>query len=81
MLSKHSPPQFCHVEEICFNNMQISQWFPFVLRIKCKLLVLACKALSDLAPGLPLQADLRLSPRFTSVQSSKPQVPPSCQAP
>lgn len=77
MLSKHSPPQFCHVEElfkIVLTICLFSQWLPFVLRMKCKLLAMACKA----CLMWPLDAsspDPILSPTLTSLQPSNPQVP------
>lgn len=79
MLCKHSPHQFCHVEEMCFNNLHI-----FPMAAPCtenKMLVPHClQGLSVLVPGCLLNLKPCCLPIFTSVQSSNPQIPPCCQA-
>lgn len=81
MLSKHSPPRFCHVEEICFNNLQISPmaflWTMNKMQTPCP----DWQGLIWSGLWLSLQLDPMLLAHFTSIQSSKPQFPPSCQAP
>lgn len=73
MLSKHSPPQFCHVEEIRFNNPQISPmaflWTKNKMQTPCP----GWQGLIWSGLWLSLQPDPIVLAHFTSVQSSKPQ--------